>query len=153
MQHPPLQLKQYFYTETSLKANPTYRSGSPKAELGFNLQTEVSLAENASKPDEFQLSLTVTTLPKEGAVTPYEVKITAVGIFTVQPEYPDREGLVRITGSSILYSALREYLLTLTGRGPWKALVLPTMSFNDLKQVPEVAATERAKPKVRQNKP
>ena len=37
--------------------------------------------------------------------------------------------LPEATGTSILYSAAREYLITVTSRGPWPALVLPTVSF------------------------
>ncbi len=40
--------------------------------------------------------------------------------------------MVRVTGSSILYSAAREFLLTLMGRGPWSPMMLPTISFMEL---------------------
>jgi hypothetical protein len=62
MQLPPLQLKHYFFTETSVKAND-HKGG----QTGWVYPDGRWATENAEKPNEYQLSLTVTTL-KEGAV-------------------------------------------------------------------------------------
>jgi len=42
--------------------------------------------------------------------------------------------LLRINGSSILYSSAREFLITVTSRMPYGALILPTVSFNSYKK-------------------
>jgi len=53
-----------------------------------------------------------------------------VGFFAVAPTFegdPDR--LVQISGTSLLYCAVREMVCNLTARGPWPMLCLPTLNF------------------------
>lgn len=61
---------------------------------------------------------------------PYLGSLMARGIYEVHPDYPgDSEHLVRITGSSMLYGAVREILSTFTARGPNGLVTLPSVSF------------------------
>jgi preprotein translocase subunit SecB len=57
--------------------------------------------------------------------------LQVVGFFKVAPDYPDDEieKLIQIGGSSILYSASRDFVLTITSRGPWGPVFLPSVTF------------------------
>lgn len=58
------------------------------------------------------------------------MQVVAVGIFEVI-EWPDPDKLLIINGSSILYSAAREFLINISNRGPWGGITLPVYSFLD----------------------
>lgn len=61
---------------------------------------------------------------------PYTGSIIAQGIYEVHPDYPnDPERLVRVTGSSMLYGAVRELVSMITARGPNGMVTLPSVSF------------------------
>jgi len=57
--------------------------------------------------------------------------VTVVGIFTVDETFrhDHLERLIRVNGSSVLYSAMREFVALFTSRGPWGAVKLPTVNF------------------------
>jgi len=57
------------------------------------------------------------------------VELIAIGFFSVNAEWKDPLKLLEVTGASILYAAAREFLITITSRGPWGAIMLPTTSF------------------------
>jgi len=64
----------------------------------------------------------------------FDFDLVAVGRFAWKgnPE-EDREKIARIvsvSGASILYSSLRDMLLTLTARGPWGPYLLPAVRFD-----------------------
>lgn len=51
-------------------------------------------------------------------LAPYDVDIEAAGIFSAIPAMPlaDRDEFVVVNGCSVIYSAIRDQLLTLTSR-------------------------------------
>lgn len=57
------------------------------------------------------------------------IELVAVGFFEVNSDWPDPLKLLKINGATILYSAAREFLITITSRGPWGAIPLPATSF------------------------
>jgi hypothetical protein len=89
----------------------------------------------------------IRVAPTESHQIPYEIRLIAFGQFTVADEKIERPRaaqLVAVSGVSIIYSAAREYLMVLTGRGPWGAFQLPTVSFVDAR-VNQVAPAEADK--------
>ncbi|MDR1490847.1 MAG: hypothetical protein LBS65_10290 [Desulfovibrio sp.] len=60
----------------------------------------------------------------------YNVSITTVGLVEVNPSVPVEKHLWHaiIYGASLLYGAVREYLYTLTLKGPLPPIYLPTTS-------------------------
>jgi preprotein translocase subunit SecB len=60
--------------------------------------------------------------------------------------WPDPEKLLRVNGASILYSSAREFLITVTSRGPWAPMILPTISFLPV----EENKSKESKPKKKQ---
>ncbi|MDL1965777.1 MAG: protein-export chaperone SecB [Candidatus Desulfofervidus auxilii] len=130
----PLQLKNYFFTDISIKVNPHFNPNidNPDGELGLN----VSVTPHEQEKNLFQVDLEIRLEPKEDKnIFPYQIKLVTVGIFEVSPKWPKEEvmDLLKITGASILYSAAREFLLIITSRLPWKPVMLPTVSFTHLK--------------------
>jgi preprotein translocase subunit SecB len=90
------------------------------------------------------VKLQVSTVPAGELPIPYRVALEVIGFFSVLPDMPEAEvtNLVYMNGSALLYSAAREYLLLLTGRGPWPALQLPTTNFLSAPAVDTVAVAE-----------
>jgi preprotein translocase subunit SecB len=62
---------------------------------------------------------------------PYAFRVVLVGFFSaaswVKPE--DEERTVKIQGASVLYGMAREIVRAMTGRGPHRPVMLPTVSF------------------------
>jgi preprotein translocase subunit SecB len=145
MESYPLQLRQYFFTEIALKAIPSYREASDNESPEFDVETNVSIAEIPERPDDYQVTLALASSPREGRAMPYAFKLTTVGLFSVDPGHPDKTELAKVTGASILSGAAREFLFTLTGRGPWRAIYLPAMAFDELKEEPAIAKVAAGK--------
>jgi len=131
MTAPPLRLKHYFFPEISVTANANFHYEDFKNGVEFTVQTKVALAASEKKPDVYQLALELKLEALDERPLPYDVSLSVVGFFAVDNGVDPgrRDELVRINGASMLYSAAREFLLTVTGRGPWQPLMLPTVSF------------------------
>lgn len=143
MPQPPLQLDRLFFTEVRVKAS-TAASGTPSQ---GQVQTTVSLFENQANARAWQARVEIRVSPTEAQQVPYEIHLVAFGQFTISDERSDRSHaaqLVAVSGASIIYSAAREYLAVLTGRGPWGAFQLPTVSFMNVKV--EGPAAVKARP-------
>jgi preprotein translocase subunit SecB len=157
MRQPPLQLDRLFFAEVTVKSGSTFSSEPTDAEV----KTSVSLSENKENERAWQARLEIEVTPKGERQIPYEIRVVAFGQFSVTDEKLDRPHaaqLVAITGASIIYSAAREYLMILTGRGPWGPFQLPTVSFTDVEvglegQETSGGALEQARPKSRRRAP
>jgi len=77
----------------------------------------------------------------EGKNAPYAIKMEMFGRFQVSERVPDelREKMVKTNGSSILYGAAREIIKEMTGRGIFRKIQFPTVSFADIKKEKSVA--------------
>ncbi len=130
------QLERYFLTKLSVEANDKFvlqeMPETQEVELRFNL----GLGENKDDPTKFQIVVGIDDLKAKKGELPYRIALEVVGQFLVdkdyKPEYKpaDIRKIVQINGGSMLYSAARELVLTITGRGPWPALQLPTINLN-----------------------
>lgn len=124
---PPLTVKEYFFPFVQVSADPEFTPEEPTQKVDF--ETKVAVDHN-SESGLYQVNLEITALPEnEKKKTPYAVHLIAVGLFTVSDKIEDPVKLLKITGASILYSAAREFLITITSRGPWPPFFLPTISF------------------------
>lgn len=126
----PLQLKQHFFTEFSVKA---FEKGSQKAEIV--MEPAIACGRDPKLPNHWRLVLEFK-LKSADPEKPflYEAEAAILGLIEVNSGYPEekREQLAFVNGLSLLYSALREMLLTVTGRCAQGALCLPTLNFADL---------------------
>ncbi|MCA1659490.1 MAG: protein-export chaperone SecB [Verrucomicrobiaceae bacterium] len=139
----PLQLRQYFLTEISVRANNEF-VGADSDEAGFDedigIGAEVSRAANPEDKRAWRVDLKIWLIHAESKRLPYNVQIAGTGIFDVSPGVPDDfvERLVSANGPAVLYGAMREVVAQLTRRGPNPALMLPSVTFID-----DLAAKEK----------
>jgi preprotein translocase subunit SecB len=130
----PLQLDHYFFAEAHCKASPE-PPDSDDLTLGAadpaQFRTEIRMYKGESDPDTYQIQLVVKSADEVAPKAAYELMLHVIGYFRVDPDYEHEhlEHLVQINGASVLYSAARDFVLTLTSRGPWGPLMLPTVNF------------------------
>lgn len=139
---PPLELKHHFFTDVVVTANHNVPHEDIKNGKVFGCEVEVNVnvvgAPNNDR--EFQVQLTIKAVEAQSHVMGYEVKLTTVGFFIITDETPPerRKDLANILGASLLYGAAREFLYSITMRGPHPPIYLPTISF-----IPEAPACEQ----------
>lgn len=150
MATPPLQLEQSVISRLLVEANPAHR---PEGENRLRSRAQVVVAQAEDRPDVWQVSLDLRVVPDESQPGPYRVELLMHGFFRLPVDAPKEEAtrLLGITGASILYSAAREHILMVTGRGPWGALQLPTTRFDpptaggQLEKIPQPARAAQAR--------
>ncbi len=132
MKAPPIRLLDQHYDRVSVEAAPDHVPGEGP---GWELRTTVTLRQNPENERTWVVFLEITLGQEDGKPrVPYELQARAVGAFETHPKLAaeDAAKLVAVTGTSILYSGLRDFLATITARGPWGPFLLPTVSFRDL---------------------
>jgi len=123
-----LQLKEYFFPYVEVAADHTITEASDGGKSNFMVRVDTSRIEGVD--DEFQVTLQIISRPESEEIKQfYAIKLITVGFFKVSKNWPDIDKLLRVTGASMLYSSAREFLITITSRGPWGAIMLPTASF------------------------
>lgn len=130
----PLQLEHYFFERMQCVAKPEIDLEDVQAwhkadSSRFTLAVE--LATNPESERHWQVSVDFRTSDDFATPSPYELRFTAIGFFVVDEnfEHDDTERLIRVNGSSVLYSAMREFVSLFTSRAPWGAVMLPTINF------------------------
>lgn len=132
MSRAPLSLERYFYTRVHVDANREYGPDDTQtAPRDVDIDVKVGMLRDANDSDRYQIVLSISNLTAKEGRLPYNVDAEIVGVFRLDANFKheNREHLLKVNGSSILYGALREYLLMLTGRGPWGEFQIPTISF------------------------
>jgi preprotein translocase subunit SecB len=145
----PLLLETHFFTKVQVEANPDYQPQEHEPEIE-GIETVVELAQHREEPQRWQVKLIIRTAAAKAAKLPYTLELHALGFFRVDPEIEAarQPKLVQANGAAILYSSAREFLLMVTGRGPWPPIYLPTTNF--LKPAPAQDNHEE-KPKKRKS--
>jgi len=103
-------------------------------ELAKKLTTRCDLEFSQNKQNERQWQTVLAVFFEgEGAPGPYKGCVEFVGLFTVAGDYPVEKmsKLVAVTCPTMLYSAVREMVALITGRGPHRPVTLPSVSFQD----------------------
>lgn len=127
----PLQLERYVFTKLEIEANPDYAPQEAPQDSPIKLRLDVGLGEHNEDPTKFQVVIGIDELRAEKGSLPYRIALQVVGQFAVAQNFKpdDLKKVVQVNGASMLYSAAREMVLLVTGRGPWSAFQLPTISF------------------------
>jgi preprotein translocase subunit SecB len=143
---PPIQLIMHFFTNVHIDANTIdiadFNVIQKREPIEYDINSEISARKmvqdnkglfQATEEDTglFQITLKIVISEKENSSSAYKVSITTVGLVKVNPNVPVEKhlGHAIIYGASLLYGAVREYLYTLTLRGPLPPIYLPTTSF------------------------
>jgi preprotein translocase subunit SecB len=126
----PLLLENHFFTKVVVEANPAYEP-EKNEEQPFGIQTEVQVGQHKDDPRRWRVILNLRTESTAEKEQPYKIDLECAGFFKVDHEVEEKRMpfLVRANGASILYSSAREFLLLVTGRGPWDPVYLPTTNF------------------------
>lgn len=128
MKNSPLRIEASFPAKISLQ---NHIDGDPETEIVPDCLPE--FLQNKDNPRLWQVRLNIKFAGKPGTRALHEGEIEFVGLFTVTDEVPEEQmaRVVAVTCPSILYSSAREIVALLTGRGPYKAFLLPAVSFTD----------------------
>ncbi len=148
----PLQLHRYFVEEINCKANPDFDKDKDVKVKDFQVFFETAEDKN---PLLRRIRLTITqNLSKDGN-EPFAFKIVMVGFFEVMKEFFESHGpekteqLVTVNGPALLYSAARELLAIVSGRGPFSdvnmQVLLPSKTFLQFKPMKQSSKQKRDK--------
>lgn len=124
---PPLRIVDYIFPEVECFANLEHQSD---AAVYDEPQVTIEAKQAVKQDDEnvHRLSLDIRFGGDDRNVT-YRGRVRAVGVFDVRPDCPNKKEIVQVNGGSLLYSAAREFILSITSRGPNPPLLLPTIRF------------------------
>ena len=128
----PLQLERYFITELNCQASAQYKADKETKFREKDLEVSASVSAIKDRPGHWQVSLNVKLQPAAEVNSPYSFCLNLVGIVAwVGPKLPEDkvEVMIRTNGPSMLYGVAREVGRDLTARGPFPALMLPSVSF------------------------
>ena len=133
---PPLSLDGYFIIEShfscSKDANTSIATDKFITILLDCLDVTAVAAHKKDDNTQWKCKLKVATKPLKEITCVFSVEID--GYFTVKKEFVEKSlfeahRLINVTGASMLYSAAREHVLTLTSRGTTHGVLLPTVAF------------------------
>lgn len=154
----PLKVKDYFVTELSVKANPLAEGVKLPVEGNYNIATRVETAKNEYNALDWKVAIQVKVEPIEKNIGGYSITIELVGFFEVENGYPENQigDMVAANAPAVLYSAARELLILITGRGPFPIFSLPCATFIDetpsaKKKLAEEKQLQEAQSKLRQS--
>lgn len=127
----PFQLEAYYATSLSCQANLAYNPGKETRFSEKDLEVTPNVQPIKDQPRRWQVALDVKLHAAPESNSPYTLCLNLIGIIWVAPELaPEKlESLLRTNGPSMVYGVVREMARDLTARGPFTALVLPSVSF------------------------
>lgn len=123
-----IQLDRYVFTDVHISANPDCGDEST-----ITASTALRIGCSDEDSHSWHVQINITTERVEGEPPPpYDISLEAVGRFTEELDVSldERRDIVAINGGSLLYSAAREFVLMVTGRGPNPPYRLPTIRFS-----------------------
>jgi preprotein translocase subunit SecB len=149
---PPIEMTGHFFSEVELKADAkVFEDVAGQKPIGYQFRQDVRITPPQNEDEDFQVTLTIETEECEGFIKPYHARLQAIGFVKVKEDVKteERHDIAAILGATLLYSAAREYLYSMTLRGPYPPIYLPTISF-----IPKDAETPKkpAPPKSRKKK-
>ena len=134
MKPAPISLSEYFVTDLNLTANRSYVEARGIEVKTDDFSADVSLTKVEGADRKWQIVLQVKHQAAPETNFPYAFRATVVGVFTVanRVESTEEERTVKIQGASVLYGVTREIVRALTGRGPHRPVLIPTVSFYEM---------------------
>lgn len=131
----PVQLKVYFINEFYFALREDYvPSDDYNTSIDIlDLGIDVTAARHEDNPRAWRFRLDIELNTKEPKY-PYSFHVVMDGFFDVLQGHPDDkvELLVKVNGPSLLYSSIRELLVTMTARSVHPPIFLPTINFFEL---------------------
>lgn len=128
---PVLDLTGHFFPEVQVRANPEVTQETLDSGDAYDIDfvTNVRLSQSDERPDNYLIEFNLCT-DKKQADKAWEISVTVVGSFVLpECEEQKRIGIVMVNGQSMLYGIVREFLYSLTSKGPFDPVYLPTITF------------------------
>lgn len=122
-----LRLDRYWLKSISVSENSAFDPASTGVPV---FESTTSRAQKAEDPKYWKVDLEVRTPEKNNSFQPYNVIVKLSGIFEV-PNNLDWEVVVAVNAPAVLFGAAREIIATVTSRGSFPAMVLPSVTFMD----------------------
>jgi preprotein translocase subunit SecB len=149
MKFSTLQLVRYITPQFTFRAVDSF---DPSKELDIDMETfkVFSIIEpfdtmpGAAERPAWSMCIRINQDVKPGQNLPYEFHLEIVGYFGFANGLPkdlDMETFLKVNGTSALYGAARDFVHSMTARGPWDAFTLPMVSFADLAEKAAASAT------------
>lgn len=133
MQASPLSLRDYFTTDLSFSAIANFDLERLKTLVIWpdDLSVEVGEWRNETNPLKRRCKITVELKNSEKKEFPYVFSITLIGFFEIADWWPleQVDNLFSANAPALLYSAAREAIAAVTGRGPYNRIILPSVMF------------------------
>ncbi|RYD30993.1 MAG: hypothetical protein EOP86_18865 [Verrucomicrobiaceae bacterium] len=122
----PLQLKGHRFTRLHLEG---IANGIPSEEA--EVETAATWARHKTNPREWRVDLKVTFEPTRTRNLAYRGAAEIIGYFDVLEDWPEDEceALIAVNGTSLLYGAVREMILTMSARCSHGEFALPVLRF------------------------
>ena len=126
MKPSPLQLEAHHFTRIDISAR--------EGEIDRNdlpMLCETGYAVDEENPRRHRVSLKLMIEARPNTRPPYIGEVEVVGYFKVLDGWPEDKmmDLVSVNGPSVLYGAIREMIVNLTGRFSHGAVQIPTVRF------------------------
>ena len=135
MHKSPLNLDFYFVKKVLFELKEGFDSDFNRDQTEVEppkLNINVESGKNDEVANHWRFELSIEADEKStGDNFPYVFSISLVGFFQVDENFPaeNADMLATINAPSVLYSAAREVLANITGRSPYPAILLPSISF------------------------
>lgn len=119
-----IRLKKYFFPIVDIRANIKHK---PDEDKNILFDIESATVKLDEKGNNYQLVIDIKISEEDSENIPYAGQIQAVGFFSLDNTISKEESknLLHDQGIGNLYAAIREFILMITGRGPWGPLGLP----------------------------
>jgi preprotein translocase subunit SecB len=133
-----IDLTNYFVTELQFNANHGFDVQKPPQTGVDDLQVTPALSPNSEDLRNWQITLRIGLNAPLERNSPYSFLVEIIGFVRASPlvKEEDIERLMRINGTSLVFSAAREIIRAITSRGPFKPILLPTVTFWEAKPPP-----------------
>ena len=150
MKPAPLQLLDYWANSISMEACPEF---DPSSDTTLDLESisvrhsvkQLESPDPEDKGSQWLVGLAIDQAPCDSANIPYTFSVELQGVVLALPGGPAGEKLERAinaNGPAMLFGAAREMIRAATGRGPHKAVIIPSTNF-----LPPLSALQEAKTK------
>jgi preprotein translocase subunit SecB len=143
----PLVIEGYYVKELAVAVTPKYEDKQEFSSwVGFHFQPDATyspdpvtfdvlgdIAQHPDEPNRWRYEIQIKSHTSKKKNFPYGFSITLVGFFRIAEGLTNSiiNMLLYANAPAVLYSAAREILATSTGRGPYPAIMLPSVTFAD----------------------
>lgn len=130
-----ISLTNYFVSELQFTANQAFDSDKPSRLEIADLQLTRAATAKTEDRRNWELNLRVALNASPERNLPCSFVVSIVGFISVDSSVSDEnvERFVNINGTSLVFSAAREIVRAVTSRGPFRSILLPTITFWEAK--------------------